>query len=50
MAVDGLRELSPTAKVGHIGLYRDEETLKPMTYYFKLPVDTAAVSYTHLDV
>lgn len=39
--VDGLRELSPTAKVGHIGLYRDEETLKPMTYYFKLPVDTA---------
>ena len=30
--VDGLRELSPTAKVGHIGLYRDEETLKPMTY------------------
>ena len=39
--VDGLRELSPTAKVGHSGLYRDEETLKPMTYYFKLPVDTA---------
>ena len=39
--VDGLRELSPTAKVGHIGLYRDEETLKPMTHYFKLPVDTA---------
>ena len=39
--VDGLRELSPTAKVGHIGLYRDEEALKPMTYYFKLPVDTA---------
>ena len=36
--VDGLRSLSPTAKVGHIGLYRDEETLKPMTYYFKLPI------------
>lgn len=40
--VDGLRMLSPTAKVGHIGLYRDEKTLKPHTYYFKLPVDAAA--------
>ena len=39
--VDGLRALSPTAKVGHIGLYRDDETLQPKTYYFKLPVDTA---------
>ena len=37
--VDGLRMLSPTAKVGHIGLYRDEDTLLPKTYYFKLPVD-----------
>lgn len=37
--VDGLRALSPTAKVGHIGLYRDEKTLQPQTYYFKLPVD-----------
>ena len=37
--VDGLRALSPTAKVGHIGLYRDEKTLLPQTYYFKLPVD-----------
>lgn len=37
--VDGLRRLSPTCKVGHIGLYRDEETLKPVQYYFKLPVD-----------
>lgn len=37
--VDGLRSLYPTAKVGHVGLYRDEETLKPVTYYFKLPVD-----------
>ena len=37
--VDGLRELSPTAKVGHIGLYRDEETLKPVEYYCKLPKD-----------
>ena len=37
--VDGLRRLSPTAKVGHVGLYRDEETLQPVQYYFKLPVD-----------
>lgn len=37
--VDGLRSLFPTAKVGHVGLYRDEETLQPVTYYFKLPVD-----------
>lgn len=35
--VDGLRMLLPTSKVGHIGLYRDEETLVPHTYYFKLP-------------
>ncbi len=39
--VDGLRRLSPTAKVGHVGLYRDEETLQPVQYYFKLPVDAA---------
>ena len=37
--VDGLRSLFPTAKVGHVGLYRDEKTLQPVTYYFKLPVD-----------
>ena len=39
--VDGLRALSPTAKVGHIGLYRDEKTLLPQTYYFKLPADAS---------
>ena len=37
--VAGLRSLLPTAKVGHVGLYRDEETLQPVQYYFKLPVD-----------
>lgn len=37
--VDGLRALSPIAKIGHIGLFRNEETLKPETYYFKLPKD-----------
>ena len=35
--VDGIRNLIPTAKVGHIGLYRDEETLEPQTYYAKFP-------------
>ena len=37
--VDGFLELVPTAKVGHIGLYRDPETLKPVEYYCKLPAD-----------
>ena len=40
--VDGLRMLCPTCKVGHIGLYRDEETLEAKQYYFKLPVDAAS--------
>ena len=35
--VDGVFALLPTAKVGHIGLYRDETTLRPVTYYCKLP-------------
>jgi len=39
--VDGLRSLSPTCRVGHIGLYRDEETLQPKKYYFKMPVEAA---------
>ena len=37
--VDGLLELIPVAKVGHIGLYRNEETHKPVVYYCKLPGD-----------
>lgn len=37
--VDGMLKLIPTAKVGHIGLYRDPETLKPVEYYCKLPQD-----------
>lgn len=37
--VDGLLSLIPAAKVGHIGLYRDPETLEPVEYYCKLPVD-----------
>ena len=35
--VDGFLELMPNARVGHIGLYRDEETLEPKKYYFKIP-------------
>jgi len=37
--VDGMLNLLPMAKVGHIGLYRDPETLEPVEYYCKLPVD-----------
>ncbi len=37
--VDGLQRLVPVAKVGHIGLYRDPETHKPVEYYCKLPSD-----------
>lgn len=37
--VDGLLRLVPVAKVGHIGLYRDHETHKPVEYYCKLPFD-----------
>ncbi|MDX2164759.1 MAG: uracil phosphoribosyltransferase [Gammaproteobacteria bacterium] len=35
--VDGFLTLMPSARVGHIGLYRDEETLEPQFYYFKIP-------------
>ncbi len=37
--VDGISSLVPSARIGHIGLYRDEETLKPVEYYCKLPKD-----------
>ena len=39
--VDGVLQLIPAAKVGHIGLYRDPATLKPVEYYCKLPADCA---------
>ena len=39
--VDGMLQLIPAAKVGHIGLYRNEETLEPVEYYCKLPEDCA---------
>ena len=39
--VDGILALIPAAKVGHVGLFRDPETLKPVEYYCKLPEDIA---------
>lgn len=39
--VDGVIKMIPSARVGHIGLYRDKETLKPVEYYCKLPKDIA---------
>ena len=38
--VDGLIEVFPAARVGHIGMYRDEETMKPVEYYLKIPKDS----------
>ena len=35
---DGIKSMIPTARIGHIGMFRDEETLKPVEYFFKLPV------------
>ena len=35
--VDGIQSLIPTAKIGHIGMYRDEETFEPVNYFFKVP-------------
>ncbi len=37
--LDGLLQVIPNAKIGHIGLYRNEETLKPVKYYYKMPKD-----------
>jgi uracil phosphoribosyltransferase len=35
--VDGLMKLMPSARIGHIGMYRDEETSQPVFYYYKMP-------------
>ena len=47
--VDGMLTLLPAAKVGHIGLYRDETTLDPVEYYCKLPADVAERDVLVLD-
>ncbi|MEZ5825716.1 MAG: uracil phosphoribosyltransferase [Geminicoccaceae bacterium] len=39
--LDGMLDLMPSARVGHIGLYRDPKTLEPVEYYFKVPGDIA---------
>ena len=39
--VDGMLSLLPSAKVGHIGLFRDPDTLEPVKYYYKMPPDIA---------
>ena len=47
--VEGILHLIPSARVGHVGVYRDEETLRPVEYYFKLPPDAAAMRVFLLD-
>jgi len=47
--VNGILSLVPAAKVGHIGLYRDPETLQPVEYYCKLPTDAAERDLIILD-
>ena len=47
--VDGILNLLPAAKVGHIGLYRDHDTHEPVEYYCKLPVDVAEREVIVLD-
>ena len=39
--VDGMVTMMPNVKVGHIGLFRDPQTLEPVKYYFKMPPDIA---------
>ena len=45
--VDGALRLVPAARVGHIGLYRNEETLEPVEYYCKLPGDIGQIKKRH---
>lgn len=47
--VDGVLKLIPAAKVGHIGLYRDPQTLKPVEYYAKLPADVEERDFIIVD-
>ncbi|TWK80709.1 Uracil phosphoribosyltransferase [Bacillus paralicheniformis] len=47
--VDGILKLIPAAKVGHVGLYRDPETLKPVEYYVKLPSDVEEREFIVVD-
>jgi uracil phosphoribosyltransferase len=47
--VEGMLRLMPSVRVGHIGLYRDHETLEPVAYYFKIPQDADSRDFILLD-
>ena len=47
--VEGMLRLMPSVRVGHIGLYRDHETLQPIDYYYKIPPDAEARDFIVLD-
>src|SRR5688500_6165182 len=47
--VEGILRLVPSARVGHIGLYRDHDTLEPVDYYFKVPSDAGERDFFVLD-
>ncbi|MDX1675229.1 MAG: uracil phosphoribosyltransferase, partial [Longimicrobiales bacterium] len=47
--VDGVLRLMPSARVGHVGLYRDHDTLEPHHYYFKIPGEAEARQFIVLD-
>ena len=47
--VEGILRLMPSARVGHIGLYRDHDTLEPVDYYFKVPGDAGERDFLLLD-
>ncbi len=47
--VDGVLRLMPSARVGHIGLYRDHDTLEPVHYYFKIPGEAGSREFIVLD-
>lgn len=47
--VEGILRLMPGARVGHVGLYRDEETLEPVEYYFKVPPQASGREFLLLD-
>jgi uracil phosphoribosyltransferase len=47
--VEGIAQLIPSARVGHIGLYRDHDTLKPVDYYFKIPASEVERDFFVLD-
>ena len=47
--VEGILRLVPSARVGHVGLYRDHDTLQPVEYYFKIPGDVESRRFFVLD-